>query len=844
MYVSDFNTSNHLHVKKISRSVIVFVLSVFTIYAQAQSDSSAGAIYRASAEKVNDLVHTKLEARFDYEKAYMHGKVWITLEPHFYSTDSLTLDAKGMEIKAIGLVKGTVTSPLKYKYDGQQIQVKLNKTYQRGEQYKVYIDYIAKPDELAKGGSEAIKDNKGMYFINPRGEEKNKPTQIWTQGETESTSVWCPTIDKPNQKSTQEFFLVVPSKYVTLSNGKLLQQQKNADGTRTDYWKMDLPHSPYLFFIGVGDFAVVKEMYKGKEVSYYVEKEYAGVAKKIFGNTPEMISFFEKITGVNYPWVKYSQMVARDFVSGAMENTTATLHKEDAQQDSRQLLDGNGWESTIAHELFHHWFGDYVTAESWSNLTVNESFANFSQVLWNEHKYGKDAGDAENYKDMQQYLGSPEEAQKHLVRFYYKDKEDMFDLVSYNKGGRILNMLKNFLGEDAFYKGLNLYLTTNKFKTGEAHQLRLALEEVSGKDLNWFFNQWYFGSGHPKLTVQYSYNDADKTASVNVKQTQAGNAFALPVAIDVYNGNNKVRHEVWVKSKDQTFTFPVSSKPDVVNFDGDKILLAEKKENGRSLAEYIHLYKVAGSYVDRREAITACAGLQDSLAAVELLKTALRDKYHELRILAIQSLDFKKETVKQLVETAIFDVAKGDQKPTVRAEALMALSLYDKAIYKELVQRSVNDSSYSVAGAALLSLNEADKALAYTEAKRLSASTAKGKLGEAIATVFATNGKQEDLAYVLDWYNALPFGQEKLENANAVAYYAIQLTETESVKKAVDALVKMRDEIPSAYKQNLLPYVNQVMLKTIATQKTAAKNVASNPEEIQKQIEYINSKIQ
>ncbi|MBX3257887.1 MAG: M1 family peptidase [Chitinophagaceae bacterium] len=830
--------------KKAFRLSAVFVLSALIVHSYAQTDSSAAGIYRAAAEKVNNLVHTKLEARFDYEKSYLYGKAWITLEPHFYSTDSLTLDAKGMEIKAVGLVKGTVTAPLKYKYDGQQLQIKLNKTYQRGEQYKVYIDYIARPDELAKGGSEAIRDNKGLYFINPRGEEKNKPTQVWTQGETESTSVWCPTIDKPNQKSTQEFFLVVPAKYVTLSNGKLMQQQKNADGTRTDYWRMDLPHAPYLFFIGIGDFAVVKEMYKGKEVSYYVEKEYAGVAKKIFGNTPEMISFFEKITGVNYPWIKYSQMVGRDFVSGAMENTTATLHKEDAQQDSRQLLDGNSWEGTIAHELFHHWFGDYVTAESWSNLTVNESFANLSQVLWNEYKYGKDAGDAENYEDMHQYLGSPEEAKKNLVRFYYKEREDMFDLVSYNKGGRILNMLRNFLGEEAFYKGLNLYLTSNKFKTGEAHQLRLALEEVSGKDLNWFFNQWYFGSGHPKLAIQYSYNEAGKTVAVNVKQTQQGNVFILPVAIDVYHGNNKVRHKVWVQSGEQTFTFNVTARPDLVNFDGDKILLAEKQETGRSLAEYIHLYKVAGTYVDRREAITACAGMQDSLPAVELLKTALRDKYHGLRIQAVQSLDFKKEIVKQLVETTIFEVAKGDQKPTVRAEALMALSQYDKPIYRELVQRSVNDSSYSVAGAALLTLNEADKAQAYTEAKRLSALTVKGKLGEAICTVFAGNGKQEDLDYVLNWYNALPFGQEKLENANAVAYYAIQLTETESVKKAVDALVKMREEIPAAYRQNLLPYVNQVLLKTIATQKTALKNVASNPEDIQAQIEYINSKIQ
>lgn len=830
-------------VKKLSGLLLIAFFPAL-LYAQtAPAANNPAGIYRAVPEKLTNLVHTKLEARFDYEKAYMYGKVWITLEPHFYSTDSVVLDAKGMEIKAVAIVQRTATKPLKYTYDGMQINIRLDKPYGKGEQYKIYIDYTAKPNELAKGGSEAIKDDKGLYFINPMGEEKNKPTQIWTQGETESTSVWCPTIDKPNQKCTQEFFLIVPSKYVTLSNGKLLQQQKNADGTRTDYWKMDLPHAPYLFFIGIGDYAVIKDLYKGKEVSYYVEKEYAGVAKKIFGNTPEMIAFFEKITGVSYPWPKYAQMTARDYVSGAMENTTATLHKESAQQDSRQLLDGNAWESTIAHELFHHWFGDYVTAKSWSNLTVNESFANFSQVLWNEYKYGKDAGDAENYKDMQQYLSSPEDAKKPLVRFHYKDREDMFDLVSYQKGGRILNMLRNYLGNDAFYKGLNLYLTTHKFNNAEAHQLRLALEEISGRDLNWFFNQWYFGSGHPKLTIDYSYNDSSKTVSVQVKQTQAEAAFILPVAIDIYNGKEKKRHQVWVDQKGQTFTFTVAAQPDLVNFDGDKILLCEKKETGKSLANYIHQYTVAGSYVDRREAISGCAALQDSTAAVDLLKTALRDRYLELRIFALHSADLTKENVKQALESTIFIVAKGDPEPTVRAEALMALSLYDKPIYKELLQRSVNDSSYSVAGAALLSLNQLDKPEAYAEAKKLTATKTKGKLAEAISNVFAENSKVEDLDYVLNWYNALPFGQAKVENANIVAYYAIQLQNTEAVKKATDALVLFRDQIPAAYQQDIYPFVNNVLLKTIASQKTAMKNVAADAAAIQEQVDYINSKI-
>ncbi len=395
------------------------------------------------------LLHTKLDARFDYDNSQLIGKAWITLKPHFYPTDTLSLDAKGMDIKNISIVKGTTKAPLKYEYDGLVLNIKLDKKYTRNDNYTVYIDYIAKPNEFKAVGSAAITDAKGLYFINPKGEEKNKPTQIWTQGETEATSVWVPTIDKPNQKTTQEIAMTVPAKYVTLSNGKLISQKKNTDGTRTDTWKMDLPHAPYLFFMGVGDYAVVKDSYKGKEVSYYVEKEYAPVARKIFGNTPEMMAFFSKVLGVEYPWNKYAQIVGRDYVSGAMENTTATLHQESAQQDARELVDDNVWEGTIAHELFHQWFGDYVTSESWSNLTLNESFANYSQVLWKEYKYGKDAGDEENFSDMNGYIQSQSE-NKNLVRYYYNDKEAMFDAVSYNKGGRILHMLRNYVGDSAF----------------------------------------------------------------------------------------------------------------------------------------------------------------------------------------------------------------------------------------------------------------------------------------------------------------------------------------------------------------------------------------------------------
>src|SRR6266700_88469 len=390
-------------------SLLLISAMAITSFLQAQpgeasKDTTWKKIYRESAPRINDLVHTKLEARFDYDKSYMYGKAWITLKPHFYATDSLALDAKGMDIHKVAVLKGGTMTTLKYDYDGWILNIHLDKTYKGGENYTVFIDYTSKPNELKVKGSAAITDAKGLYFINPKGEEKDKPTQVWTQGETESNSVWIPIIDKPDQRTTDEIIMTVPAKYVTLSNGKMVSQVKNADGTRTDTWKMELPHAPYLFFMGIGEYSVIKDAYKGKEVSYYVEKEFAPEARKIFGYTPEMIAFYSRILGVDFPWAKYAQIIGRDYVSGAMENTTATLHQESAQQDARELVDRNIWEDVIAHELFHQWFRDLVTTESWSNITLNESFADYSETLWNTYRYGKDAGDEHIEENREGYL--------------------------------------------------------------------------------------------------------------------------------------------------------------------------------------------------------------------------------------------------------------------------------------------------------------------------------------------------------------------------------------------------------------------------------------------------------
>ena len=708
-------------------------------YCQTEKKIDPMSVYRAAPTRINDLVHTKLDVRFDYKKRYLYGKEWVTIKPHFYPTDSLRLDAKGMDINNISLLKGGKKIPLKFTYDGLSAAIMLDKIYHSNEPYTIYIEYTAKPDELAAKGSAAIRDAKGLYFINPDSAIKDKPVQIWTQGETESSSAWFPTIDQTQQKTTEEISMTVPAKYVTLSNGLLVSKKSNKDGTRTDTWKMDLPHSPYLFMMAVGNFKIYHDKWRNKPVDYYLEPKYAPYAKQIFGVTPEIMEFYSKVLGVDYPWPKYAQIVVRDYVSGAMENTSATLCGQYVQQTPREMLDANYdyGRLTVAHELFHQWFGDLVTAKTWSNITVNESFADFSETLWAEHKYGKDEGDAHNYQALQNYLITPANWTKNLVRFHYINKEDVFDRVTYNKGGRIINMLRNYLGDAAFFKGLNIYLKTNAFKTGEPQKLRLALEEASGVDLNWYFNQWYYGAGHPVLDISYNWDAATKTEAVYLKQTQNGQIFKLPMAVDIYANGQKQRYKVWMKDSSDTLTFHVSSKPDLVNVDGDKMLLGVKTDN-KTLDEFVFEYFHAPLYLDRFEAIDAAKGAQNDAGAQKLLIAALKDKYYGLRIKAIKALDMKNDQIHNAALPVLASLAQTDRNTLVQAAAITVLGRLKAQGNMTLFRQALNSRSYAVQGAALSAINLLDPVIALKLAKELEKDN-KGALTRAIAEVYATN---------------------------------------------------------------------------------------------------------
>jgi aminopeptidase N len=728
-------------------------------------------LYQASAKRANDILHTRLDVRFDWAKAYLYGKATITVKPYFYPVASLQLDARGMEIKEVSIaemeyirgpkdkakeptanrdysaMKIATKKPLQYKYEKNVIDITLDREYKSSEEYTIYIEYVSKPNELEEGGSAAINSDKGLYFINPDGKEPNKPQQIWTQGETQSNSAWFPTIDRPNERMTDEIYMTVDKKYVTLSNGELAFQTDNGDGTRTDYWRMDLPHAPYLVMMAVGDFAVVKDKWKDKEVNYYVEKEYEQHAKAIFGNTPEMLELYSNTLGVQYPWNKYSQIIVRDYVSGAMENTTATIHGEFLQRTTREMLDGDN-EDVVAHELFHQWFGDYVTCESWSNLPLNESFATYGEYLWIEHKYGRDEADMHIQQDMQQYLAESMSKQVDMIRFYYEDREDMFDGHSYQKGGRILHMLRRYVGDDAFFASLKYYLETNKYTAVEIHNLRLAFEHVTGEDLNWFFNQWFLSSGHPDLEIKYNYDASLKKETVTLVQKQKRKEtplYTLPMAIDIYANGKKERHNIVMTKSEQEFVFDVAVKPDLVNVDAEKMLLAQKTDN-KSKEEYIFQYKNAPLYMDRYEALNNLRkSLSDSLSRLTLI-SALDDKFWNLRIMAINALSQSKGAP---IKDKLIQLAQKDEKAKVRAAAMEALSkLYSGEDLLPVFKAGLNDQSYNVLGESMLGISEINPGEAMKVAKQFENETSPNILIN-VARIYADHGTEEQNDFFL-----------------------------------------------------------------------------------------------
>ena len=697
--------------------------------------------YNPTATRYMDLLHTDLDLRFNWEKQWVLGIAEIVMTPVFYAQQTVELDAKGFIINQIK-IDG---QDLGYDYDGRKLNIYLDKTYERTDTLSIVIDYVAKPNEGPEGGSAAITSDKGLFFINPLNEDPNKPMQIWTQGETENNSRWYPTFDKPNERMSQQLTLTVEERFKTLSNGNLVSSELNGDGTRTDIWKQDQPHAPYLTMIAVGEYAVEKETVDGLEYMYYVEEPYRSVADEIFNYTPEMMGFFSKKLNYPYPWDKYAQVTARDYVSGAMENTGAVVFGTFVQKSARELIDNDN-DYIVAHELFHHWFGDLVTCESWANLTLQEGFANYSEYLWFEHQYGRDRADKHRMSEMQGYLMSAQNQGTHpLIWYDHPDKELMFDAHSYNKGGLVLHMLRNIVGDDAFWSSLNKYLTDNAYSAVEVDELRMAFEDVTGMDLNWFFNQWYLSAGHPVLDVEYEYLPAERKQLIKVDQVQDVEdhlpIYRLEVEIALYDKNGDVSfYPASLDTRSAIFEIEDVDEPAVVVFDGKNDQLAVINQS-RSSEENLALIKYSDNYFDK---IIAANALKRSPLMATVLDEMLTEKHEDFRTMAVNYIDLRKNPEYTDRFKGLLDL---DPHSSVRNAALEALIGFDYTSNVEMVKEVLmGDDAYSIAATALKAMqrNDDPELMKYVDQYQ---DVGNPSMVNIVAGVYSDSGKEEYLAY-------------------------------------------------------------------------------------------------
>jgi aminopeptidase N len=695
-------------------------------------------VYNPSETRLNDIIHTSLELSFDWQNQYVLGSANMKVKPYFYPSSQLILDAKGFDIHSVEVNQ----KQAKYSYDNLFLTIELDKEYTREETYSVSVKYTAKPNELNVKGSQAISEAKGLYFINPLNTE-DKPQQIWTQGETEASSCWFPTIDSPNERMTQDIAVTVQNRFKTLSNGLLIKSVDNNNGTRTDYWSQKLAHTPYLAMLAIGEFLVTTDKWKELDVEYFLEKDYHPYARGIFGKTPDMLEHFSSILGVDYPWEKYAQVVVRDFVSGAMENTTAVIHGEFVQMTDRELLDDHQ-EDIIAHELIHHWFGDLVTCESWANLPLNESFATYFEYVWREESFGRMGADQHLDADLNSYLNESKRKQVDMIRFNYSDKEDMFDSHSYAKGGRILHMLRHYLGDDAFFKGLKLYLNQNAFQTVEIHQLRLAMEEVCGQDLNWFFNQWFLSSGHPLLVVDYVVGNNTVTIKLDQIQDQTTTpVYRLPMVIDVYQDGVPTRYQIDMQNKTQSFEFEFEGKLTNVIVDAEQMLLAEIFDN-KPKRWWLNQLD-APLYMDQKRALNNI----DEEFLKQAIAKAITHDYWGIRNIAIDRAAKNKIVDQETIEL-IFQIALNDSKTKVQAKAIDYLAkLPNKQDYLSLFEQNTKHLSYAISGASLNALSLIDPAKSLELADSL-VSTAKNEQAKSIKKVYAEHGGPDKMEYFVN----------------------------------------------------------------------------------------------
>ncbi|MCS7079757.1 MAG: M1 family metallopeptidase [Chloracidobacterium sp.] len=528
-----------------------------------------------------DTQHVALDLHFDWKTQKVGGAARLTLKPVRSDLSRLVLDAG--EPMRVFSVKTETGAALDYTHNkaAEKLIITLDRRYRRDEPLTLEIAYEATATP-PKGGLFGVFGT-GLTFIQPTPERPNRPRQIWSQGETEYNRNWFPCFDFPSDKFTSELRATVETSYIVVSNGRLVADTDNGDGTHTVHWRMEQPHASYLLAVAVGEYRVIEGEYDGIPVQSYVYPNRYEDARRAFANLPHMMAFFSQETGVRYPYAKYAQTMVAEF-GGGMENITTT-HLSDAMLPRRnEPLDGV--ESLQAHELAHQWFGNLVTCRDWSEIWLSEGFATYFEALY----MGARFGEARLRSIMEEHHATYHTAwnqgrQRPIVTRRFTHPDELFDAYAYSRGALVLDMLRYVVGDEAWRRGVALYLTRHQFQNVETHDFRRAMEDASGMGLDWFFDQWVYRMGHPVFTVSHRYSPKRKRLTVTIRQSPArglrggfpqAEFFRTPADVEIVwaNGVSRLRWMIEAQAE-QSFSVEAPTPPRAVRFDPDHRLIRE-----------------------------------------------------------------------------------------------------------------------------------------------------------------------------------------------------------------------------------------------------------------------------
>ncbi len=542
-------------------AIIAFTICALSVFAQSPRPNFNRA-------RNYDIQHYIIRVSFDRTGKNVFGDTTVLLKPLQNGFIQFELDAANIKFESVKLE--LENKDLAFKTANDKVYLTLDKSYSPNDTISVRFKYSAKP-------------RKGVYFVEAQVEEGKvvRPAQIWTQGEPEEAHHWFPSYDFPDDKATSEQYITVPKGETAIGNGEPLESVENADGTKTFHYKMSVPHSTYLTSFVVGNYVKVSDSYKSVPLGFYIYPGSETVARTAFGKTKDMMRVFEELTQINYPYEKYDQTVVANFTFGGMENITATT-----MADTEIFLNApNDVEDLVSHELAHSWFGNMVTCKNWAELWLNEGFATYMEAAYREKMYGREDYLRKIREDAKQFMvdAAVNKNPHGLYNQLARPDDSIFDVTTYQKGGAVVHTLRETVGAENFWKAINIYLTRHKFQNVETPNLQRAMEEVSKMDLDWFFKQWVYGGGYPKISVEKNYNPQTKRLELVVKQTQEANkltpeAFILPMEVEITTASGVKTEKLNIKKREESFSIKLDEEPTKIVFDkSEKIPLKSTK---------------------------------------------------------------------------------------------------------------------------------------------------------------------------------------------------------------------------------------------------------------------------